>query len=71
VECFGTGVVGAEPLAAALRRVADLSVHATLERLALREVQFRTTATYGHFGRADQAYPWERLDLVDVLRELL
>ncbi len=45
----------------------DLSPNGIIEKFGLRKPIFRPTAAYGHFGRNE--FPWEALDLVDVLKK--
>jgi S-adenosylmethionine synthetase len=71
VNCFGTGDIAPEKLADALRRTTDMRVEAVVRALRLRSVAYRPTATYGHFGRLDQAFPWEQRDLAESLRNQL
>jgi S-adenosylmethionine synthetase len=70
IQCFGTASVEMPDMLSALTRTVDLRVEAVLELLGMREVQYRPTATYGHFGRLDQHFPWERLDLAGQLGAL-
>jgi S-adenosylmethionine synthetase len=70
VDCFGTAAVDPQALAARLRGVIDLRVMPVIARLGLREVRYRPTATFGHFGRPRENFPWERTDLVDELKTL-
>ena len=49
----------------------DLRPEGVIEALDLRKPIFRKTASYGHFGRADEDFTWERLDKVGILREQL
>lgn len=46
----------------------DLRPGALIDHLKLREISFRPTAAYGHFGREDENFTWERCDKVDELR---
>ena len=39
-----------------------------MERLDLRRPVYRQTAAYGHFGRSEESFTWERLDMVDALK---
>lgn len=66
VECFGTSELPPQALADKLRGSADPRVEAMVEWL--RGVAYRPTATYGHFGRLDQSFPWEGLALAEALR---
>lgn len=69
IETFGTGKVDEEKLANYIRDNIDLSPDGIIERFKLRRPIYRQTATYGHFGRNDLDLPWERLDLVEQLKE--
>lgn len=40
-----------------------------IEKFGLRKPIFSGTAAYGHFGREDIQYPWERLDMVDIIKK--
>ncbi len=71
VDTFGTGTVADEVLEAAVRRVFDLRPSAIIERFGLRRPIYRQTAAYGHFGRTDVDLPWERLDHVEALKNIL
>ena len=68
VECFGTEEV---PLATIERLIGehfDLRPAAILRDLDLFRPIYRKTATYGHFGRDDRDFTWERTDKADALR---
>jgi S-adenosylmethionine synthetase len=54
---------------ALVRRHFDLRPAAIIDRLDLRRPIYRRTASYGHFGRQEPDFTWERLDMVDELRE--
>jgi S-adenosylmethionine synthetase len=66
VDTNGTGAVSDGVLESAVREVFDLRPAAIIERLRLREPVFRSTAAYGHFGRA--GFTWEELDRVSDLK---
>lgn len=68
VDTFGTGVLSDEALAQKVAEAFDFRPAAIIERLQLRSPIYRATASYGHFGRNDLDLPWEKLDMVDVLR---
>ena len=68
VETFGTETVARERIEAAVREVFDLRPGAIIRDLDLRRPIYRKTAAYGHFGRGDAEFSWERLDRVDALR---
>jgi S-adenosylmethionine synthetase len=66
VDCFGTSELPAQELADRLSESAGARVEAMVTWLG--GVTYRPTATYGHFGRLDQSFPWEELTLADALR---
>jgi S-adenosylmethionine synthetase len=69
VDSMGTGKVKDSDLVAIVRKHFDLRPGAIIERLRLRRPIYRKTASYGHFGRIDPDFTWERLDMVDALKE--
>ncbi|MEN8005678.1 MAG: methionine adenosyltransferase [Candidatus Krumholzibacteriota bacterium] len=68
VDCYGTGQVPDEKITAAIREVADMTPKGIIKRLDLRKPVFLDTAAYGHFGRDDIQFTWEKEDLVDDLK---
>ncbi len=68
VETFGTEKVAVEKIEKAIGEVFDLRPGAIIRDLDLRRPIYKKTAAYGHFGRDDAAFTWERLDKVDALR---
>ncbi len=71
VDTFGTGTVGDAAITKAIGKVVDMTPSGIIERLALRDPIFRQTAAYGHFGREDVQFAWEREDLVELLKNAL
>ncbi len=65
VNTFGTGKVSDMELAKAINSVFDMTPTGIIERLKLKEPNFRRTAAYGHFGRDE--FTWEQLDYVDAI----
>ena len=68
VDTFGTGTISDVELEEKVNKVFDLRPTAIINRLDLRRPIYRQTAAYGHFGRTDIDLPWERLDMVDALK---
>ena len=68
VDTFGTGVISDEALEEKVNKVFDLRPTAIINSLDLRRPIYRQTAAYGHFGRTDLDLPWERLDMVEALK---
>jgi len=69
VECFGTERVGLERIEQLVREHFDLRPAAILRDLDLLRPIYAKTAAYGHFGRDDHDFTWERTDKAGVLRE--
>ncbi len=71
VDTFGTASVDERDIERAVTQVFDLRPGAIIRDLDLRRPIFRKTAAYGHFGRNDPDFTWERTDRVDELRAAL
>jgi S-adenosylmethionine synthetase len=69
VETFGTEKVPSDTIEKAIDAVFDLRPKAIIEQLELLDTPFLPTAAYGHFGRSDHDFPWERLNRVEELRQ--
>jgi S-adenosylmethionine synthetase len=69
VRTFGTERVPAVRIEELVREHFDLRPGAILEDLDLRRPIFSKTAAYGHFGREDRDFTWERSDKADALRD--
>jgi S-adenosylmethionine synthetase len=69
VDTFGTGVALDEEIAAAVEKVFNLTPKGIIEVLQLRRPIYRKTTNYGHFGREEPEFVWERIDKVEPLRQ--
>jgi len=69
VETFGTGTKPDADIAALVEEVFDLRPGAIRRDLDLHRPIYQKTAAYGHFGRDDRDFTWERTDRADALRE--
>ena len=69
VETFGTGKLPNPALEALVRRQFDFTPAGIIKYLNLRRPIFMKTAAYGHFGRPDPDFTWERTDRVKDLRD--
>ncbi|CAN5354342.1 methionine adenosyltransferase [soil metagenome] len=69
VECFGTESIPVSRIRELVVEHFDLRPAAILRDLDLRRPIYAKTATYGHFGREDRDFTWERTDKVEALRE--
>ncbi|MCR6514411.1 MAG: methionine adenosyltransferase [Clostridium sp.] len=71
VDTFGTGKKSEEEIIKIVERVFDLRPGAIIKELDLRRPIYRQTAAYGHFGRTDVSLPWEELNKVEEIKELM
>ena len=69
VDSFGTGTVDDTKIEAAVRAEFSAKPAAIIERLDLLRPIYRRTASYGHFGRTEPEFTWERTDAADRLKE--
>ena len=69
VETFGTGKISEELLSELVRKHFPTKPHDILEVLNLRRPIYKQTAAYGHFGREEEDFTWEKTDKVDILRQ--
>ena len=69
VNTYGTGKVPDDRITEAVKTVFDMTPRGIIERLNLRRPIYRKTAVYGHFGRDDPDFTWERTDKVDELKK--
>jgi S-adenosylmethionine synthetase len=68
VETCGTSEIDPHKLGALVQEHFDLRPAAIIERLDLRRPIYQKTAAYGHFGRSESTFSWERTDEAEVLR---
>ncbi|PIP37574.1 MAG: methionine adenosyltransferase [Desulfobacterales bacterium CG23_combo_of_CG06-09_8_20_14_all_52_9] len=69
VDPMGTGKIPKRRIEEIVKEVFDFRPAAIIEYLDLLRPIYRKTATYGHFGRNEPEFTWERTNMVDVLRE--
>lgn len=69
VNTNGTGVIPDTELSKIIRDNIDLTPKGIIKRLNLLRPIYRKTAAFGHFGRNDEDFTWERLDLISVLKK--
>jgi len=67
-DTFGTGTTSEEQLVRAIRETFPLTPRGIIQALGLRNPIYRRTAAYGHFGREEEGFSWERLDRVEQLK---
>lgn len=68
VNTFGTAVVPEEKIESAIMAIAPLKPAALIEHLDLKRPIYEKTASYGHFGRREPEFTWERTDLAEKLK---
>lgn len=71
VETFGTGAVPDKQITELIDKYFDLRPSSIINGLGLKKPIYRSTATYGHFGRKDLQLPWEWTDKAPLLRNAL
>ena len=69
VNTFGTGKYEDTKIAKAVSRVFDLRPRKIIERLDLLRPIYEKTAAYGHFGRKEPGFTWEKTDMIGALKE--
>ena len=68
VETFGTGKISEDRLVEIIRDVFDLRPKGLIAQLDLLKPIYQTTAAYGHFGRTEDSFSWEKTDKVEELK---
>ncbi|MFV8808249.1 methionine adenosyltransferase [Aerococcus urinaeequi] len=69
IDTFGTSDLSENELVDLVRDNFDLTPNGIIDMLSLRQPIFSKTAAYGHFGRDDQDFAWEKTDKVDILKK--
>ncbi|MBT8381982.1 MAG: methionine adenosyltransferase [Ignavibacteria bacterium] len=69
VDSKGTGVIPDVEIAKIISKEVDLTPKGIIERLNLRRPIYQKTAAYGHFGRTENDFGWEQLDLVNLFKK--
>ncbi len=68
VDTFDTGVVPDDLIAKAIREIFDLKPAGVIKTLDLLRPIYKNTASYGHFGRLEPTFTWERTDKAEALK---
>lgn len=68
-DTFGTGKISSDKIVKIIRKNFDLTPKGMIETLKLRRPIFKKTAAYGHFGRNDPDFTWEKTDRAEQLRK--
>lgn len=69
IETFGTGKVSNDKLIWLIRKHFDLRPRGMITMLDLLRPIYETTASFGHFGRTEDTFTWEKTDMADTLRQ--
>lgn len=70
VDTKGTGKLPDEKISKFIRKEIDMTPRGIIERLDLRRPIYRKTSNYGHFGRNNPEFTWEKLDFVSKLKKI-
>jgi len=68
VDTFTTGKIPEEAIVKLIRKNFDLTPTGIIDTLDLRRPIYKKTAAYGHFGRNDPDFTWERTDMAEILK---
>ena len=71
VDTFGTGKVSEDVIVNIVDKLFDLTPDGIIKMLDLRRPIYRKTVNYGHFGRNDEDFTWEKTDKVDAIKAML
>lgn len=71
INDYGTSKVGGETLVKAVRELWSLKPAAIIERYDLMKPRYLKTASYGHFGRNEPEFTWEKTDMVEQLKDVV
>ncbi len=69
VNTHGTGVIPDVEIAKIIKKEVDLTPKGIIDRLQLRRPIYQKTSAYGHFGRDEKEFTWEKLDLIPVFNK--
>ncbi len=71
LDTFGTGKLGDDKIIQLVREHFDLRPRGLIEMLNLKRPIYQTTAAYGHFGRTEETFSWEKTDKAELLAQAL
>ncbi len=71
VDTKGTGIIPDKKLGGLIKKNVDLTPKGIINRLQLRRPIYQSTSSYGHFGRNEKDFTWEKLDLVPVFKKFV
>jgi len=67
IDTKGTGKIADEEISEIVKKVFDFKPKSIIENLNLKRPIYKKTAAYGHFGRTDPDFTWEKIDKVEEL----
>lgn len=71
IDCFGTEKISIEKLYNGILKIFDFRPGVIISDLNLRRPIYKKTAAYGHFGRMDTDFTWEKVDRVNKLKKIV
>jgi S-adenosylmethionine synthetase len=71
IETYGTGKISDEEISMLVREHFDLRPRGLMDMLDLRRPIYQATAAYGHFGREEENFTWEKTDKIELLKKAL
>ncbi len=71
VHTYGTGAIPDAEIGKIIRKEIDLTPRGMIRGLNLRRPIYQKTSNYGHFGRSEKEFTWEKLDLVKVFHKAI
>ena len=71
LDTFGTGKLSDDKIVQLVREHFDLRPSGLIEMLDLKRPIYQTTAAYGHFGRTEETFSWEKIDKAELLAQAL
>ena len=69
IDCFGTSTISEEKISELVLKHFSLTPKGIIDGLNLKRPIYKKTASYGHFGRSDPDFTWEKTDKADILRQ--
>jgi S-adenosylmethionine synthetase len=69
IDTFGTAKVEPEKIFIIIKKLFDLTPKGIIEKLDLKRPIFKKTAAYGHFGRNDPDFTWEKTDMAETIKK--
>ena len=68
IDCFGTNKISLDKIETLIKEFFPIKPADIIRQLDLRRPIFKNTAAYGHFGREEPDFTWEKLDKVKLLK---